>query len=459
VLQLLVAVHTLNDKRVVHMADAASVDGNPPFPKRCEVSNQANLKVNDAPADQVDRRNFLCAAGAGATLAAATGVTATPAPAAQAAAQAATPARSYLTNPSAFADVSRGNPRPYTLKGEQLVQARLTPATWRLEIVSDGTTQITTPRTIANKNAIDLAMLQKMGQQHGRRFLKAMQCLNIAQPLGQGLWEGVPLRELLKLVGRMSNIRRIYYWGFHNNDPKQLFQSSLSYTQVMDAGPGELGPFVAYRLNGGAISLLRGGPARMIVPWAHGFKSIKWLQRIVLTNNFQANDTYASGNNEVESYLKTAAYVDEAPAPVAAGQPLVVTGTVMVGLPGLKRVEYWLRPGNGNNPLADDDPAWAKAQWLPCDIAPPPKDWGGTLPQGVLPAGVWGFDPMTGQPREWPMKYSWGLWSATLRNLKAGAYEFRARAVDKNDFAQPEPRPYSKSGRNDVQMRRLTVTA
>ena len=61
-----------------------------------------------------------------------------------------------------------------------------------------------------------------------------MQCLNIAQPLGQGLWEGVPLREVLRLVGKVSNVRRVYYWGFHNNDPKQLFQSSLAYNRVME---------------------------------------------------------------------------------------------------------------------------------------------------------------------------------------------------------------------------------
>jgi DMSO/TMAO reductase YedYZ molybdopterin-dependent catalytic subunit len=206
--------------------------------------------------------------------------------------------RPYLTNPPNFVDVSRGNPRPHTLKGEQLVQARLTAETWRLEIVSDGSTQIATPRTLDKGNAVDLSELERIGKRHARKFLKAMQCLNIAQPLGQGLWEGVPLREVVKLVGRLTDIRRVYYWGFHNNDPKQVFQSSLNYTQVMEAPPGELGPFVAYRLNGQAIPLVRGGPVRMIVPWAHGFKSIKWLQRIVLTNQFQANDTNAAANND-----------------------------------------------------------------------------------------------------------------------------------------------------------------
>jgi hypothetical protein len=215
---------------------------------------------------------------------------------------------------------------------------------------------------------------------------------------------------------------------------------------------------VAYRLNGQPIPLLRGGPVRMIVPWAHGFKSIKWLQRIVLTNHYQANDTYNNGNNDVESHLKTAAYVDSGPEVFKAAQAIVVSGTVMSGLSGLKRVEYWLRAGVKQlGPLSDDDPAWAAAKWLPCQIAPPPKNWGGTLPNGVLPNGVWGFDPKTGQPREWPLRYSWGLWSVTLRDLKPGTYEFRARAVDLNDFAQPEPRPYPKSGRNEIQGRQIIV--
>jgi len=416
------------------------------------MSDQPNPSV-----PTVDRRDFIRAVGVTAVAASAGLAEAAPAMAGDPP-PAGSMQRHYLTNPPDFRDVSRGNPRPHTLKGDALVQARLTPATWRLEIVSDGTAEVANPRTIDKGNAIDFATLEKLGQQQGRRFLKAMQCLNISAPLGQGLWEGVPLREVIKLVGRINNIRRVYYWGFHNNDPKQLFQSSMSYTQMMEAPPWELGPFVAYKLNGAPISLLRGGPVRMIVPWAHGFKSIKWLQRIVLTNNYQANDTYHSGNNDVESHLKTAAYVDSGPEQVQAGQGIAVTGNVMVGLSGLKRVEYWLRSDVQNlGPLRDDDPAWGTARWQACTIEPAPKDWGGTLPNGVLPTNVWGFDPKTGQPREWPLRYSWGLWSVTLRDLRPGTYELRARAVDLNDFAQPEPRPYPKSGRNEVQVRRFTV--
>jgi len=105
------------------------------------------------------------------------------------------PPRKFLTDPDAFRDVSRGNPKPYTLKGDDLVRARLTPETWRLEVVSDGSAQLERPRRLEDGTALDLPTLEGLGRRHGVRFLKAMQCLNIAPPLGEGLWEGVPLRE------------------------------------------------------------------------------------------------------------------------------------------------------------------------------------------------------------------------------------------------------------------------
>ena len=112
----------------------------------------------------------------------------------------------------------------------------------------------------------------------------------------------------------------------------------------METPPWEPPPMVAYRLNGEEIPLERGGPVRMVVPWAHGFKSIKWLQRIVLTNDYKANDTYALQNNDPESYLKTAAYLGQGELTFKAGEPIEIEGTAMAGWSGLERVEYWLRP-------------------------------------------------------------------------------------------------------------------
>ena len=81
------------------------------------------------------------------------------------------------------------------------------------------------------------------------------------------------------------------------------------------------------------------------------------------------------------------------------------------------------------------------------------------LPDGILPKDVWGFDPQTGKPKDWPLPYSMVTFSILLKDLAPGPYEFRARTVDLNDFAQPEPRPYQKSGMNLVPCQALVVTA
>ena len=354
---------------------------------------------------------------------------------------------SFLTEPGDFVDVSRGNPKPFTLKGEALSKARLTPSTWRLEIVGDGSSRLARPGRLEDGTALDLAGLMELGKSHGVKYLKAMQCNNIVFPLGQGLWEGVPLRELIRRAGAVENIRRVYYWGFHNNDPAQLFQSSLSYNRVMETPPWEPPPLVAYRLNGREIPLQRGGPVRMVVPWAHGFKSIKWLQRIILTNDYQANDTYALQNNDPESYLKTAAYLPRGSLSFQAGKPIVIDGTAMVGWSGLKRVEYWLRPGTGADlKLADSDPAWKSAIWRVCDLMQPPDDWEAILPGETLPKEVWGFDPSTGKPRHWPLLFSTVPWTARLEALPPGSYEFRASHHRPQRLRPARAPPLSKVG-------------
>jgi len=45
----------------------------------------------------------------------------------------------------------------------------------------------------------------------------------------------------------------------------------------------------------------------------------------------------------------------------------------------------------------------------------------------------------------------------TLTDVPAGAWEFRVRTVDLNGFAQPEPRPYPKSGRNEIECKTFMV--
>jgi hypothetical protein len=80
-------------------------------------------------------------------------------------------------------------------------------------------------------------------------------------------------------------------------------------------------------------------------------------------------------------------------------------------------------------------------------------------PKGVSSKELWGFDPQTGKPKDWPLRYLAARWSLTLKDLKPGTYELRVRTVDGNGFAQPEPRPQQATGRNVVPCKVIEVKA
>jgi DMSO/TMAO reductase YedYZ molybdopterin-dependent catalytic subunit len=366
----------------------------------------------------------------------------------------------YITPEDDFKDVTR-QPKVHEITDAERVAARLTAETWRCEVTADPFVEyphtkvpamVEKPLTLADGTALDLKTLMELGKKHEVHYFKAMQCLNIAQPLGQGLWTGVPLREVLKLCGKIQNMRRIYFWGYHFDDLKLRYKASVSYTQCMETPPGDLPVFLAYKLNGKPISPERGGPVRLVVPWSYGFKSMKWLQHIFVTNDARNWDSYSEGNNDPDAFMKTAAYVDQGSAKVTHGQPAVLTGQVISGPSGLRRVEYWLRKvGEKVTPLDDDAPELLAGPWKPCELDSPP-DWSAILPAGVQTKQLIGFDSQTGKPLSWPLRYSSTGYTAVMRDLPKGRYEVRARAVDLNDYAQPEPRASQKAGKNAIQV-------
>jgi len=296
----------------------------------------------------------------------------------------------------------------------------------------------------------------KLAEKQTVRFPKVMTCLNIGCPLGTGIWEGVPLRELIALTQPRENLRRVFYYGYHNDDPQQMFRSSLPIDRVLE-DPFDLPPVIlCYKLNGHWLDSTRGGPVRMVVPEAYGFKSIKWLTRVVLTNLYHANDTYAEGNNDVESWLKTFAATLSVPRAVKPGEKIPVTGYAQVGLSGLSKVQVWMQSNATERPAGDR--YFATAPWADAQILPPPKYWG-DVPDGKIPPGTLGFDPDTGQPRAWPMRLAKIHWAALLPGLPAGEYALRCRTSDGKGIVQPLPRPFRNSGHSEIESVDITVNS
>ena len=364
----------------------------------------------------------------------------------------------YLTREENFVNYGRGTPPPHELPPEKLHEVGLVPETWQLEILPDpeSDAKVESPLSRALGTALNWDRLMRLAEKHVVRFMSVMSCTNGSRPCGMGLWEGVPLREVMWLARPTGNVRRVFYYGYHNDDPKQRFQSSLPIGRVLEDPPGEHPVILAYKLNDRWLTPKRGGPVRMLVPDAYGNGSVKWLQRIILTNNYQANNTYALWNNDTDSALKTCARFISTPKTMQAGQPTPITGVAQVGMSGLTKVQYWLCPRG--EPLAKDDPYFAKADWKDATILPPPQQWGGGLPDGKLPPVPRQIDPATGKPLQWPIRNAIVHWATLLKIGRPGEYDLRVRTIDANGIAQPMPRPFPKSGNNAIQAVKIVVT-
>jgi hypothetical protein len=252
-----------------------------------------------------------------------------------------------------------------------------------------------------------------------------------------------------------ENLRRVFYYGYHNDDPAQMFRSSLPVGRVLE-DPDDVPPvIVCYKLNGEWLSPQRGGPVRIVVPEHYGYKSVKWLTHVVLSNLWYANDTYGTQNNDVDSPMKTFAATLSVPTDVKANTPIPVTGYAQSGSSGLSKVQVWVTPSVKG--WDKDDPYFTTAPWVDSHILAPPAKWGGKLADDAIPKDTIGFDA-AGKPKAWPMRLAKAHWAALLPGLPAGEYTLRCRTIDAKGAAQPMPRPFKKSGRCDIEAVKITVS-
>ena len=355
----------------------------------------------------------------------------------------------YFTPSMNFRDVSRGKPLPHSLPDEKKREVGLTRDTWRLEVLADPDhpAKIGNPLTRATNNALDFAGLLKLGEKQTIRFAKVMTCLNLGCPLGMGLWEGVALRDVVWLAQPEDKLRRVFYHGYHNNDPKQVFRSSLPVGRVLEDPPGLPPVILCYKLNGEWLDSERGGPVRMVVPEDYGFKSVKWLSHLFLTNLATSNDTYADQGNDVDSPMKTFAATLSIPRTIKAGEALAVTGYAQVGISGLSKVQVSLEPATGAKTVNNI--------WKDAELLSAPARWTGLMGETILP-GTHGFDA-TGKPQSWPMRLTNAHWATVLPGVPAGEYTFRCRTIDAQGIAQPLPRPFRNSGHAKIETVTVSV--
>jgi len=98
-----------------------------------------------------------------------------------------------------------------------------------------------------------------------------------------GEWTGVPLRTVLEAVGILPTARFVV---FHSYDD---WVDSIDLNDALHPQT-----ILAYGMNGRDLPLAHGAPLRLRVERQIGYKSMKYLRRIVVTDTFE--DGGAKGN-------------------------------------------------------------------------------------------------------------------------------------------------------------------
>jgi DMSO/TMAO reductase YedYZ molybdopterin-dependent catalytic subunit len=90
-------------------------------------------------------------------------------------------------------------------------------------------------------------------------------------------WTGVPLSHIFERVGALSQVRYVIYRSFEREWWESIDMADALHPQTV----------VAHGMNGGELPVAFGGPLRMRVPRQLGYKNVKYINRITLTDNLR----------------------------------------------------------------------------------------------------------------------------------------------------------------------------
>ncbi len=90
-------------------------------------------------------------------------------------------------------------------------------------------------------------------------------------------WIGTPLSHVLKAVGTLPQARYVVYRSIQRGWWESIDMADALHPQT----------FLTYAMNGGDLPVKFGGPLRLRVPRQLGYKSVKYITRITVTDNLK----------------------------------------------------------------------------------------------------------------------------------------------------------------------------
>ena len=90
-------------------------------------------------------------------------------------------------------------------------------------------------------------------------------------------WIGVPLSHVLDVVGILPQARYVVYFSIEPDWWDSIDMADALHPQTL----------VTYGMNGGELPVGHGGPLRLRVPRQLGYKSVKYITRLTVTDSLK----------------------------------------------------------------------------------------------------------------------------------------------------------------------------
>jgi len=91
-------------------------------------------------------------------------------------------------------------------------------------------------------------------------------------------WAGVPLSYILERVGALPQVRYVVYRSIQPDWWESIDMADALHPQTL----------LAHRMNGNELPVPFGGPLRLRVPRQLGYKNVKYITRLTLTDNLKS---------------------------------------------------------------------------------------------------------------------------------------------------------------------------
>jgi DMSO/TMAO reductase YedYZ molybdopterin-dependent catalytic subunit len=91
-------------------------------------------------------------------------------------------------------------------------------------------------------------------------------------------WTGVPLSHILERVGSLPQVRYVVYRSIQPDWWESIDMADALHPQTV----------IAHRMNGAELPVPFGGPLRLRIPRQLGYKSVKYITRLTLTDSLKS---------------------------------------------------------------------------------------------------------------------------------------------------------------------------